>query len=316
LRAYLKKPDAVSIIRRLSGIYAIAVVCILLFITDIGISFDHNSPVIGRGVASAADANGLTVLLSYDKPNDRKNPTASFMYFVPLVSPTLVDMEISANSEQQTGLVSYEKKVTSKYFHVICKFEMAGKGFYKNTFDAAEMITICADGLKRGAPMTNALDYIKFEGEGLGCIEVRGTITGSTETVTEVDVHFTSRGRKSPVTIGLYSIDPEAGQYKYENRYNELIARVATLTFKKCDGEPRMGVKVVSVNKATNPNGFMGRIKGTIANWFIEPPVVSKLGNETMLNFGYALLKEKPAFAFPKAKNLRQSSTVAVIANQ
>jgi len=188
---------------------------------------------------------------------------------------------------------------------------MLGKGFYKNTFDAADVRAMFLDEQKRGVPMTNALDYIEFEGEGLGRIEVKGTISGSTETVTEVDLHFNVKGRKSPVTIGLYSIDPSNGQYKYENRYNELIARVASLKFKKCDGEPRMGVKVISVNKAAKPNGFMGRIKGTIANFFIEPPRISKLGNETMLNFGHSLLKEKPAFTFPKAKNIKENRMAA-----
>ncbi|MGA2172206.1 MAG: hypothetical protein ABSG82_04225 [Sedimentisphaerales bacterium] len=270
----------------------------------------------GEPAASVDEVNGPTVTLNYDIQTSVKTPITSFMYFVPLISPTLVEMEIDGNNQQQTRIVSYKRSVTPNSFHVICEFEMAGKGFYKNTFDAAEVIAICADGLKKGVPMTNVLDYIKFEGEGLGSVEVRGTISGSTETVTEVDVHFNLKGRKSPVTIGLYSIAPEDGKYKYENRYNEIIARVATLTFKKCEGEPRMGVKVVSINKATNPNGFMGRIKGVIANWFIEPPRVSKIGNDTMLNFGYALMKEKPAFTFPRAKNLKKTRMAAIDNNK
>jgi hypothetical protein len=32
---------------------------------------------------------------------------------------------------------------------------------------------------------------------------------------------------------------------------------------------------------------------------------VEKIGNDKMLDCGYALLKEKPAFTFPKAKNLK-----------
>ena len=62
--------------------------------------------------------------------------------------------------------------------------------------------------MKKGAPLTNVLDYIKFEGEGMGRIEVKGTIDGNTETVTQVDLRFNTRGQKSPVTIGLYSIEP------------------------------------------------------------------------------------------------------------
>jgi hypothetical protein len=39
---------------------------------------------------------------------------------------------------------------------------------------------------------------------------------------------------------------------------------------------------------------------------------VTKLGNDTMLNFGYAMLKQKPAFTFPRAKNLRENRKVAI----
>jgi hypothetical protein len=124
-----------------------------------------------------------------------------------------------------------------------------------------------------------------------------------------VDVRFGTKG-KSPVTIGLYSVSPENGRYKYENRHNEIVARVATLTFKKCDDEPRMDIEVVSVNKASRPNSYIGRVKGFIVNFFIEPVKISKLGNDNMLNFGYALLNKQPSFTFPKAANIK-SQTVA-----
>jgi len=71
---------------------------------------------------------------------------------------------------------------------------------------------------QKGETLTNMLDYIKFEGEGFGLIEVKGTMTGSTPTVTEVVLHFNARGHKSPVTVGLYDIKPKDGQYNYENR--------------------------------------------------------------------------------------------------
>jgi thymidine phosphorylase len=32
---------------------------------------------------------------------------------------------------------------------------------------------------------------------------------------------------------------------------------------------------------------------------------IDKLGNETMLSFGYALLKQEPEFTFPLAKNIK-----------
>jgi hypothetical protein len=195
---------------------------------------------------------------------------------------------------------------------VACEFELSGKGFHKNTFDSAGMIARNIGDLKEGEPLTNMLDYIKFEGEGVGLIEVKGTITGSTQTVTEVDICFNARGQKSPVTIGLYSVKPQNGQYKYENRYNELIARVDTLTFRKSEKNPRMGIEIASIHKKTEDESFWGSVKAVIANFFIKPLEVDKLGNDTMLNFGYTLLKQKPAFTFPRAKNLRENRRVVI----
>ena len=137
------------------------------------------------------------------------------------------------------------------------------------------------------------LDYIKFEGEGVGLIEVNGTMAGSTPTVTEVDICFNAGDQKSPVTIGLYSVKPQDGQYKYENRYNEIIARVNMLAFKKTQETPKMGIEIASIHKKTEDEGFWSTIKGLIASFFIKPLEVDKLGNDTMLNFGYALLEQK-----------------------
>jgi nucleoside 2-deoxyribosyltransferase len=56
----------------------------------------------------------------------------------------------------------------------------------------------------------------------------------------------------------------------------------------------------------------MGSVKAVIANLLINPPQITKLGNDTMLNFGYAMQKQKPTFTFPKAKNLRENRRVAI----
>jgi hypothetical protein len=45
---------------------------------------------------------------------------------------------------------------------------------------------------------------------------------------------------------------------------------------------------------------------------FITPPKVTKLGNNTMLEFGDALLQKKAAFTFPKAKNIKESKIVGI----
>ena len=289
----------------------IAVFCALLLTAGIGICADPNILASGRAantkpVLDINDPNGPTVPLSYNSAAPAKTPTASFMYFIPLIAPTLVERETSTDNQQQAWLVSYEKKVTSDSFLVSCEFEMQGKGSFNNILDAQGVMAIYLPELKKGAPLNNGLDYIKFEGEGTGRIDVAGTIDGNnTETVTRVDLCFNVRGKKSPVIIGLYSIKPENGQYKYENKYDEIVARVATLTFKKCQDVPRMEVTVVSVNRATRPNSYLGRVKGFIVNFFIDPVKISKLGNDTMLDFGYALVKQKPSFTFPKATNIK-----------
>jgi hypothetical protein len=282
--------------------------------TGLGISSDPNNTAGSLGSEPAADvndANGPTVALSYSRRTFKKNPISSFMYFIPLISPTFVDRETSADNEQQVGIISYERNVTSKSFYVTCEFEILGKGFHKNTFDPAGMIAKHAGDLKEGELLTNTLDYIKFEGKGFGRIEVKGTMTGSTPTVTEVDICFNARDQKSPVTIGLYDVKPKDGQYKYENRSDEIVARVNTLTFKKSE-TPRMGIEIASLHKKTENESFWSSVKAVIANFFIHPPRVTKLGNDTMLNFGYALLKQKPAFTFPKAKNLRENRRVVI----
>jgi len=322
---------------RVIALLAAAFVCIFLLTSCIESDSDSNggtsirtdqSPadsndvvedIISPAIQTAADANGPpnvsfgpTVFLSYSKETSRENPISSFMYFVPLISPTLVDRETSDENEQQVSIISYARKVTSKSFTVVCEFEIVGKGFHKNMFDSAEMITEHTTELKKGESLTNTLDYINFEGEGFGRIEVNGIMTGSAPTVTEVDIQFNARGHKSPVTIGLYDIKPKNGQYKYENRSNQSVARVNTLIFKKSETDPRMGIKVASISKSPDSDGFWDSIKGGIANLLIKPPKVDKLGNDTMLDFGHAMLEQKSQFTFPKAENIRENRRLEI----
>jgi hypothetical protein len=274
------------------------------------------SASLADGNDAAKDSNGPTMIMSYSKQKFIKNPIESFMYFVPLIAPTLVDNISSVNNEQQVGIISYEKKVTSKSFYLACDFEVLGSGFHMNTFDFAGMIAAHTDELKKGESLTDMLDYIKFNGEGFGCLEIKGTITGSTPTVTEVAMQFNARGHKSPVTIGLYDIKPKDGQYKYENRSNRIVARVNSLVFKKTEKTPRMGIIVASISDAEESEGLISGIKGCIANLLITQPEVTKLGNTTMLEFGDALLKKNAMFTFPRAENLRENRRVAIYNKQ
>jgi len=304
---------------RLITLLAVTFICIFLLASCDKLDADPNSSISAISDQSAADGNiivedgnGPTFIMSYRKEKYVKNPIASLMYFVPLIAPTLVDNISSVNNDQQVGIISHEIKVNSKSFKVACDFEILGKGFHMNTFDSNGMIAAHTDELKKGETLTQMLDYIKIDGDGYGVINVEGKITGSTKTVTRVDLQFNARGHDSSVTIGLYDIKPRNGEYKFENRSNEIVAQVNTLSFKKTEQTPRMGIKVASIAKKGESAGFFGWIKGTIANLFIKPPKVDKLGNVTMLEFGEALFKKNTTFIFPKAKNIKEIKIVEI----
>ncbi|OGP68545.1 MAG: hypothetical protein A2031_00140 [Deltaproteobacteria bacterium RBG_19FT_COMBO_43_11] len=304
MKLYVINPRVFLRNNRLIALFAVTFICILLLTPSVGISSATNT---------AKGSKGPTMIMRYSEEKFVKNPIASFAYFVPLIAPTLVDNISSFNNEQQVAIISHKITADSKSFHVTCEFEILGSGFHMNTFDSSGMITTQTGELKKGKAMTNMLDYIKFDGDGFGIIEVKGTINDSAMIVTEVDIKFDARGHNSPVTIGLYDIKPKDGEYKYENRSNEAVARVNTLSFKKTeDDNPRMGIKVASISGKTESGGFFSVLKGKIANLLIKPPKVDKLGNTTMLEFGYALLQKNTTFTFPKAKNIKESKIVEI----
>lgn len=266
-----------------------------------------------------ADANdkGPTVLLSYGPGKSETNSIQSFMYFVPLISPVPVDRAASAGNDQEVSVVSYERKITSRSFAVECEFEMIGQGSIRYTFDPAKTIARKIEELKKskGEPLANVLDYINFEGAGFGRIQVKGTVDHGTPTVTEVNVEFDARGHKSPVTIGLYDVKAKSGQYGYENRSNQVIARVNALTFKKSK-DPRMDISLASIARKAGGGGFFGHLKAAFANLFIKPVRVNPRGNEALLRFGHALFEQQTAFTFPKADNLKEVAVFAVEAKE
>lgn len=297
--------------------YVKIVVCILFLVSGCARSSEPNgstSSPDSNSVASSdevpADSNGPTVLLGYSKGEFENNPISSFMYFVPLISPTPVARNTSADNEQRVGIISYKRKITPKSFSVACEFEILGKGFHSNVFDPAGMIAEHIGELKKGETMKQTLDYIKFEGEGFGLIKAKGKMSGFTPIVTQVNLKFNARGRESPVCVGLYDVKPEDGQYKYEKRSNLIVARVNEITFKMTDKTPRMGMVIASIGKTEDSRGFFNSLKAAIANLFISPTKVDKLGNDTMLNFGRALFRRDPTFTFPKAKNIQEDKRI------
>ena len=257
MKLYIINPRVLLKNNCLIALLAVTFICIFLLASCDKLDADPNRSIIralsdqsaADGNNIVEDSNGPTLIMSYRKEKFVKNPIASFMYFVPLIAPTLVDNISSINNDQQVGIISYEIKVDSKSFQVVCEFEILGNGFHMNTFDSAGMIEAHIDDLKKGETLKHMLDYIKVEGDGFGIIEAKGTMDGSTPTVTEVNMQFNVKGHKSPVTIGLYDIEPKNVKYKYENRSNEAVTRVNALIFNKTEQTPRMGIKIASIAK-------------------------------------------------------------------
>ena len=140
------------------------------------------------------------------------------MYFVPLVAPIPLIWKSAPITSSRHGILSYDKKVTQKTFYVTANLKCREWLFHKYTFDAPEVIiaTFRAE-MKAGETLTQTpLIILSLKDEGMGRIEVKGTIDDSVKTVTEVKTHFNAGGLKSPVTIGLYDVEPENGQYNYE----------------------------------------------------------------------------------------------------
>lgn len=251
--------------------------------------------------------NGPTVLLFNEGGEYPENTLADFMYFVPLISPVPVSAVISSDNTQSGHLLSYENDVKGDRFYAACEFRMKGKGFYLNELDDDAMVEWNTKFTSNKKVLKNILDYIKFEGEGYGRIEVKGTITGSVMTVEEVEVRFDARDSESPVVVGLYDVDITEKRDGSYTVYNKKVARITKLTFERSEGVPRMGLKISAVGKDEESLGTWAHIKGAVGNFFIEPIEIDKLGNETMLEFGLVLYNREAKFTFPRAKNLIQT---------
>jgi hypothetical protein len=256
-----------------------------------------NCIAVGQG---EPNQTGPTVSLVCNK----SNPLNEFMYFVPLISPVEVTNQRSENNRQIGYALSYQRNIGTESFSVSCEFRMQGQGYNMNDFDKQGMIARNEKAVKNGKPIKNILDYIKFNGEGTGRIDVYGTISQGVRTVNRVEVHFNAGQDESPVYAGLYSVKCVDGKYLYENRYGIKVARVNTLVFTNASDTPRMEIRVDSVASDEASMGFMGSIIGAIANMIIQPLEIAKVGNDEMLRLGLALSESKETFTFPKAQNL------------
>ncbi len=257
-------------------------------------------------VAAAVAATGPTIRLNYDGGQSPGNPMASFMYFVPLISPEPVSSTTSPGSTQAARVLSSKRKSAAHSFVVTCEFEFTGSGSQQSLFDLAPTIRRNEGQLRAGGSSGRQLSSITVNGPGSGTVVVEGTISNSVETVSEVRLRFNAHGKTSPVSIALCEIGYREGEFR---RLNEIIARVNTLTFCRKPGPPKMEVTVASVKNKGAGNGLWqsltGSLKGLAVNLLIDPLTVEAVGHGAMLDFGGAVASGAATFTFPLAPNLK-----------
>lgn len=282
-------------------------ICLTITITASALcSSKQTTPTANtRQIQLKEQVTGPTVYLDYEDQQQSDNSVASFMYFVPMISTVLVESTSSAHNNQKARIISSHRSSDDKKFEAVCEFVIWGNGYHENFFDVEDIIAKDQDNVPLGKPMKNIIEYIRFEGGGRGRIEVKGKKVNGIEQVTSVKVIFNHDNNPSPVTVGLYSMRPEKGQYKFENRYDTTKARVNMLSFEVNEGDPRMDIRLASLSGRCKKEGFYSKLKGKIANLFIQPVRINPEGNQAMLDFGYALYKKHASFTFPKAENLK-----------
>lgn len=253
-----------------------------------------------------APASGPVVRLDYTGQAANDIPIADFLYFVPLISPEPVTVSESATNTLRVRVTSIRQDVRSDRFLLNLAFDISGQGFRLYTIDQSENIRRHERHLAAGQPLKRHLDYIRYEGPGKGRVEIGGRIENGVKTVMSVRLHFDDRGGASPVTVGLKDVRLADGALTSEN---ELVARVSLLEFTRDGTPPRMGVRINSVKRRQAGDNFYqnlkGRFVGMVANVLVESIAIRKLGNDTLLNFGHAVLERKPSFTFPIAENLK-----------
>lgn len=254
----------------------------------------------------AATVSGPVVMLDYTGQAANDIPIADFLYFVPLISPEPVTVSESATNTLRVRVASIRQDVRSDRFHLNLAFDISGQGFRLYAIDQSENLRRHERHLAAGQALKKQLDYIRYEGPAKGRVEIGGRIENGVKTVTTVCLHFDDRGGASPVTVGLKDVRLDHGALTFEN---ELVARVSLLEFTRDGAPPRMGVRINSVKRRQAGDNFYqnlkGRFVGMVANVLVESISIRKLGNDTLLNFGQAVLERKPSFTFPVAENLR-----------
>jgi hypothetical protein len=252
--------------------------------------------------------SGPTMLLEY-KDGGQGNPVGTFMYFLPLVAPTMIDVYTDPNTTLNTRILSRVSKDSGSKFTTTCAFEVRGEGLYEAFFDAKEMIAFNLEGDYSPRTLHKLLRSIRVDGTMRGEIEVSGTIEDGHRQVEQFEIRFNLAG-KSPVTVHLYDVKSDGKTCLFENRFNEQLARIDSLKFVRGGNPPKMTPQIGAVAGEEQKEGFLAQFKAMLANWFLPPLPIAAIGNETMMNFGAALEATEPTFTFPYAEKLRQSLSI------
>jgi hypothetical protein len=270
--------------------------------------------VAGRGEAALT---GPTLHLDYGQGEAHDNPIATFMYFVPLISPDHVSVFTDPGNSQCARVLSFTCRTNDTTFRASCEFDFTGNGSQQNVFDLSDKIKMHETDLHSGTVLKHVLTAINISGTGSGIVEIEGTLTNGEQVVNLVRLRFDRHGHTSPVTINLEDIGWNNGAIQVKN---ELVARVNMLTFERKPGTPKMEVSLASIKRKDAGNGlwqsFWGGLKGVTANLFLPPLTIEREGQQAMLKFGLALATERPEFTFPFAKRLKNPQIAALNRNE
>ena len=262
------------------------------------------SPV--DAAVSSAPPSGPVLKLDYAGRPGNDVRIADFLYFVALISPEPMTISESPTNTLGVRATAIRQESGKDRFSMSLAFDVSGQGFRHYAIDQSDLLRSQSRRLAAGKTLERQLDYIRYEGAGTGWLEVEGRIEGGVKTVTVVRLRFNDGDGGSPLTIGLKDVRSVDGALKSEN---ELVARVNILEFTRGGTPPRMGVHVGSVKRRDAGNNlfqnFKGHFIGMVANMLIPPIEIQQIGNDTMLNFGQALLNRDATFTFPAAENLK-----------